>query len=164
MKKENRKLAMEQKAAARDKEAKQQKVKKRLSSTIPNVIAVIVFVVIAAAVIITSNSARKANHEVTERVLLQTDPEFVVEDGDFLNIDFVGTIDGVEFEGGNTNGEGAVLQVGAGMYIDDFEEQLIGYHPGDVVEVTVTFPDTYQEESLRGKEAVFTVTINGIYA
>ena len=164
MKKENRKMAQEQKAAARDKQAKQQKVKKQLSSFIPNLIVVVVFVVIGAAIIIASNASKEANRQVTERVLLQVDPEFVVEDGDFLNIDFVGTIDGVEFEGGNTNGAGTVLQVGSGTYIDNFEEQLIGYHPGDVVEVIVTFPDTYQEESLRGKEAVFTVTINGIYA
>jgi len=95
---------------------------------------------------------------------LSTDASLTIADGDVVNIDYVGSIDGVEFEGGNTNGAGTVLQVGSGTYIDNFEEQLIGAHPGDVVEVTVTFPDTYQEESLRGKEAVFTVTINGIYA
>ena len=164
MKKENRQLAKEQKAVERSKQAKQQKVKKQLSSTLPNIIAVVIFVVIAAAVIISSNQSKKANHQTEERVLLQTDPELVTKDGNFLNIDFVGKIDGVEFEGGNTNGAGTVLQIGSGRYIDNFEEQLIGYHPGDVVEVTVTFPDNYQEESLRGKEAVFTVTINGIYA
>jgi len=164
MKKENRKLAQEQKAAAREKQSKQQKVKKQLSSILPNVIVVAVFIVIAGAIIISTNNSRKANHTVTEQVLLQTDPLLEVKDGNFLNIDFVGRIDGVEFEGGNTNGAGTVLQVGSGTYIDNFEEQLIGAHPGDVVEVTVTFPDTYQEESLRGKEAVFTVTINGIYA
>lgn len=164
MKKENRQLAKEQKAVERSKQAKQQKVKKQLSSTLPNIIAVVIFVVIAAAVIISSNQSKKANHQTEERVLLQTDPELVTKDGNFLNIDFVGKIDGVEFEGGNTNGAGTVLQIGSGRYIDNFEEQLIGYHPGDVVEVKVTFPDNYQEESLRGKEAVFTVTINGIYA
>ena len=48
-------------------------------------------------------------------------------------------------------------------YIDDFEEQLIGYHPGDTVEVVVTFPEDYGNEELNGKEAVFVTTINGIY-
>lgn len=48
-------------------------------------------------------------------------------------------------------------------YIDNFEEQLIGAHPGDKVEVKVTFPDDYQATDLAGKEAVFDVTVNGIY-
>jgi len=51
----------------------------------------------------------------------------------------------------------------SGSYIDDFEEQLIGSHPGDVVEVNVTFPENYGNESLNGKDAVFEVTVNGIY-
>ena len=53
--------------------------------------------------------------------------------------------------------------IGSGSYIDNFEEQLIGAHPGDKVEVTVTFPDDYQATDLAGKEAVFDVTVNGIY-
>ena len=53
--------------------------------------------------------------------------------------------------------------IGSGRYIDDFEEQLIGAHPGDEVEVTVTFPEDYGNEELNGKEAVFDVTVNGIY-
>ena len=51
--------------------------------------------------------------------------------------------------------------IGSGSYIDNFEEQLIGAHPGDKVEVT--FPDDYQATDLAGKEAVFDVTVNGIY-
>ena len=47
--------------------------------------------------------------------------------------------------------------------IDNFEEQLVGAHPGDKVEVTVVFPDDYQAADLAGKEAVFDVTVNGIY-
>ena len=53
--------------------------------------------------------------------------------------------------------------IGSGTYIDNFEEQLIGVHPGDEVEVTVTFPDDYGVDDLNGKEAVFDVTVNGIY-
>lgn len=84
--------------------------------------------------------------------------------GDTVNIDYVGSVDGVEFEGGNTQGAGTDLVIGSGSYIDDFEEQLIGAHPGDTVEVTVTFPDPYENNTdLSGKEAVFEVTVNGIY-
>lgn len=86
-----------------------------------------------------------------------------VEDGDTVNIDYVGSVDGEEFSGGNTNGAGTDLVIGSGSYIDDFEDQLIGTHPGDTVEVTVTFPEDYGVEELNGKEAVFTVTVNGIY-
>ena len=57
-----------------------------------------------------------------------------------------------------------ILVIGSGSYIDDFEDQLIGAHPGDTVEVNVTFPDPYSlNTDLSGAEAVFTVTINGIY-
>ena len=80
-----------------------------------------------------------------------------------MNIDYVGSIDGVEFDGGNTNGAGTDLTIGSGLYIDDFEEQLIGSHPGDTVNVNVTFPEDYQQEDLQGQDALFIVTINGIY-
>ena len=86
-----------------------------------------------------------------------------IVDKDTVNIDYVGTVDGVEFEGGNTKGAGADLTIGSKTYIDDFEEQLIGAHPGDTVEVKVTFPENYGKEELNGKDAVFTVTVNGIY-
>ena len=92
-----------------------------------------------------------------------TDTSLTIEDGDTVNIDYVGSIDGVDFEGGSTNGAGTDLTIGSGLYIDDFEEQLIGAHPGDSVEVNVTFPDDYQQEDLQGKDALFQVTINGIY-
>lgn len=94
---------------------------------------------------------------------LLTDTSLEVADGDKVNIDYVGTVDGVEFEGGNTNGTGTDLTIGSGSYIDDFEDQLIGAHPGDTVEVNVTFPEDYGNEELNGKDAVFTVTVNGIY-
>ncbi len=99
----------------------------------------------------------------TPRPSYSTDTALTVEDGDTVNIDYVGTVDGEEFSGGNTNGAGTDLVIGSGSYIDDFEDQLIGAHPGDTVEVTVTFPEDYGVEELNGKEAVFTVTVNGIY-
>ena len=86
-----------------------------------------------------------------------------VKDGDKVNIDYVGTIDGVEFEGGNSNGEGSDLEIGSGTFIDDFEQQLIGAKPGEVVMVEVTFPEDYAQADLAGKDAEFTTTINGVY-
>lgn len=87
-----------------------------------------------------------------------------IKDGDKVNIDYVGTVGGVEFEGGNTNNEGTDLTIGSGTYIDDFEDQLIGHKVGDNVTVDVTFPEDYsQQPSLAGKDAEFKVVVNGIY-
>ncbi len=94
---------------------------------------------------------------------LDTETDKKIEDGDIINLDYVGTIDGVEFDGGNTNGNGSDLTIGSGTFIDDFEQQLIGAGVGDNVKVEVTFPDDYSKEELQGKDAVFDCTINGIY-
>ncbi|MCD8196850.1 MAG: FKBP-type peptidyl-prolyl cis-trans isomerase [Lachnospiraceae bacterium] len=98
-----------------------------------------------------------------EETAYSTDTSLTVADGDTVNIDYTGYIDDVAFDGGSTNGSGTDLTIGSGSYIDDFEEQLIGSHPGDTVSVTVTFPEDYGNEELNGQEAVFEVTINGIY-
>lgn len=92
---------------------------------------------------------------------LNTDPNLVIADGDEVNIDYVGTVDGVEFEGGNSGGAGYDLVIGSGSFVDDFEQQLIGHKPGDEVTVDVTFPEDYNEE-MAGKDASFAVTIHGI--
>ena len=106
----------------------------------------------------------EATEEATEEATAySTDTSLTVKDGDTVNIDYVGKIDGTAFDGGSTNGKGTDLEIGSGSYIDDFEDQLVGAHPGDKVEVTVTFPDNYQATDLAGKEAVFDVTVNGIY-
>jgi len=110
-----------------------------------------------------SNSSDTSTDTTADTTTYSTDTSLTVKDGDTVNIDYVGSIDGVEFAGGNTNGGGADLTIGSGTYIDDFEEQLIGAHPGDTVEVNVTFPENYGNEELNGKDAVFTVTVNGIY-
>lgn len=91
------------------------------------------------------------------------DVSLEIADGDEVNIDYVGTIDGVEFDGGNSNNAGYDLTIGSGSFVDDFEQQLIGSHPGDNVSVEVTFPDDYSSEDVAGKDAVFAVTINGVY-
>lgn len=98
--------------------------------------------------------------EATEAPSYSTDTSLTVKDGDTVNIDYVGKIDGTAFDGGSTNGQGTDLEIGSGSYIDDFEDQLVGAHPGDEVEVTVTFPDDYGAADLAGKEAVFDVTVN----
>lgn len=83
-------------------------------------------------------------------------------DGDTVNIDYVGSVDGVEFDGGNTKGNGADLTLGSHSYIDDFEDQIVGHMPGESFDVTVTFPEDYGNEDLNGKEAVFETTLNYI--
>ncbi len=85
-----------------------------------------------------------------------------VADGDSVNIDYVGSVDGVEFEGGTTNGAGTTVIIGTTKYIDDFLEQLIGHKPGETVQVEVTFPEDYGKEELNGKDAVFVTKINYI--
>ncbi|MBR1909379.1 MAG: FKBP-type peptidyl-prolyl cis-trans isomerase [Lachnospiraceae bacterium] len=90
--------------------------------------------------------------------------EGVVADGDKVNIDYVGTMDGVEFEGGNSGGNGYDLTIGSGQFIEGFESQLIGHKAGEDVTVKVTFPEDYGQADLAGKPAEFAVTIHGIYA
>lgn len=86
-----------------------------------------------------------------------------VKDKDTVNIDYVGTIDGVEFEGGSTGGKGTDVTIGVTQYIDNFLEQLIGHKPGETFDVNVTFPDPYKNNpDLAGKPAVFKCTINHI--
>lgn len=94
---------------------------------------------------------------------LDTDESIVVKMGDSISLDYVGTIDGVEFEGGNTMGMGTSIIVGEAHYIDDFEEQLVGHHIGESFDVEVTFPEDYANTELAGKDAVFAVTLNGLY-
>lgn len=110
-----------------------------------------------------SADATETPEATEEATAYSTDTSLTVKDGDTVNIDYVGKIDGTAFDGGSTNGKGTDLEIGSGSYIDDFEDQLVGAHPGDKVEVTVTFPDDYQATDLAGKEAVFDVTVNGIY-
>ena len=87
----------------------------------------------------------------------------IVVFGDTVNIDYVGSIDGIEFAGGSTEGMGTNVTIGLTSYIDDFLEQLIGHSPGDTIDVQVTFPYDYpQNTDLEGREAVFITTINYI--
>ncbi|MBQ8813702.1 MAG: FKBP-type peptidyl-prolyl cis-trans isomerase [Lachnospiraceae bacterium] len=94
---------------------------------------------------------------------LNTEAGVVAEDGDTVQIRYVGKVDDVAFEGGSTGEEGTSLTLGSGTYIDDFEDQLVGKSVGDEVLVEVTFPENYGNEALNGKDAVFEVTILGVY-
>ena len=82
------------------------------------------------------------------------------KDGDQLIIDFVGRVDGEEFEGGKA--EGAPLVIGSGQFIPGFEEQLTGVKTGEEKTITVTFPENYQAAHLAGKEAEFDVTVQQV--
>ncbi|MEQ9763489.1 trigger factor [Streptococcus sp. ZJ151] len=88
--------------------------------------------------------------------------EEAAENGDTVVIDFVGSVDGVEFDGGK--GDNFSLELGSGQFIPGFEDQLVGSKAGDDVEVNVTFPEDYQEETLAGKDAVFATTVHEVKA
>ncbi|MCC8044801.1 MAG: trigger factor [Clostridiales bacterium] len=83
-----------------------------------------------------------------------------VMDGDTVKLDFEGFVDGEAFEGGK--GTDYPLTIGSGSFIPGFEEQLVGAVIGEEKEVSVTFPENYQAEELRGKAAVFKCTVNEI--
>ena len=90
--------------------------------------------------------------KLTESRALATD--------DQANFDFVGKVDGEEFEGGAS--KSFDLTIGSGQFIPGFEDQMVGMNSGETKDVTVTFPTDYQSADLAGKEAVFTVTLNSI--
>lgn len=100
----------------------------------------------------------KSEQEKNSRMVTVDDR--AVENGDIANIDFEGFVDGVAFEGGK--GEGFDLTIGSGQFIPGFEEQVVGVQIGDEKDINVKFPDEYHEESLKGKDAVFKVKVNGI--
>ena len=115
----------------------------------------------------------KADVEVTDEEVQQKVDEFVdglatydkdttseAKNGDTVNIDFVGTVDGEEFDGGNTNGSGYDLVLGSGSFIDGFEDQVVGHKAGDTFVVKATFPENYGRDNLNGKEAEFKTTLN----
>ena len=88
--------------------------------------------------------------------------EGTVENGDTVNIDFEGFVDGEAFEGGKA--ENYSLEIGSGSFIPGFEEQLVGEKAGAEIEVNVNFPEEYHAEELAGKPAVFKVNIHDIKA
>jgi trigger factor len=87
-------------------------------------------------------------------------PTYEAKTGDLVVMDFVGKVDGVEFEGGK--GEGASLELGSGQFIPGFEDQLVGAKANDQKVVNVTFPEDYGAAHLAGKAATFDVTVNEV--
>ena len=83
-----------------------------------------------------------------------------VENGDIVNLDYAGSVDGVAFEGGTAQGQS--LTIGSGMFIPGFEEQMVGMNIGEERDLSVKFPEQYHADSLAGKDAVFHVKVNGI--
>ena len=83
-----------------------------------------------------------------------------VQSGDIATIDFEGFVDGAAFEGGK--GEDYPLTIGSNTFIPGFEDQIIGHEIGTEFDVNVTFPEDYQAEELKGKAAVFKVTVKKI--
>ncbi len=83
-----------------------------------------------------------------------------VEDGDTVTIDYEGFVDGVAFEGGKA--EGHDLKIGSNSFIPGFEDQLIGHNIDEEFPITVTFPEDYHAENLKGKEATFQIKLHAI--
>ena len=83
-----------------------------------------------------------------------------VENGDIVNLDYAGSVDGVAFEGGTAQGQS--LTIGSGMFIPGVEEQMVGMNIGEERDLSVKFPEQYHADNLAGKDAVFHVKVNGI--
>lgn len=83
-----------------------------------------------------------------------------VQDGDTVNLDYAGTVDGVAFEGGTAKDQ--TLTIGSHQFIPGFEEQMVGMAIGEEKDLNVQFPESYHAEELSGKDAVFHVKVNGI--
>ena len=108
----------------------------------------------------TTVSAKEVNEKLAaelEKNARVVEVEREIKKDDIATIDFVGSVDGIEFEGGK--GEDYPLTIGSGTFIPGFEDQLIGHKAGETVDVKVTFPENYGAKDLAGKEALFVTTI-----
>lgn len=91
----------------------------------------------------------------------QTSSKIEAQNGDVVNIDYVGKLDGVAFSGGTA--QGALLELGSGTYIDGFESQVVGMRTGETKTIEVTFPENYFSTDLAGQDCTFDITLNHIY-
>ena len=98
-------------------------------------------------------------HSRRETVKVE-DAAYKAQKGDSVIIDFVGSVDGKEFNGGK--GEGYPLELGSNTFIPGFEDQLINAKTGDKIDVKVKFPDNYHAKDLAGKDAVFAVEVKAV--
>ena len=92
-----------------------------------------------------------------KKVARQIDVEGALENGDTVKLNYMGTVDGVAFEGGTA--ENQTLTLGSGQFIPGFEEQMVGINIGEAKDLNVTFPEKYHSEELAGKNAVFHVKV-----
>ena len=86
-----------------------------------------------------------------------------VKEKDTVSVDYVGRIDGKEYEGGSTNGMGVRVTLGTLTYPEEFENGIIGHKTGETFDVSVPFAEDFSNEELAGKTVVYTITLNGIY-
>lgn len=184
MKKENRKAAQERRAKEREAEER----KKKLPRILVPVIVIAALAVLVIGIVVTASHSEDDNVKTSDSAYDSTgsvtaaseagantsavstasvSTESVVADstqtaklGDTVVIDYVGKIDGVAFDGGTA--ENQTLTLGSGAYIDGFEDQIVGHHPGETFDINVTFPDDYGATDLAGKDAVFTITLDSI--
>lgn len=184
MKMENKRKAQEQRAQERARKAAAKRRNTILMFAVPAllVLGVVIWIVVYSVGNMKTEDAQSAGMDTStitsedseadfdidaedeeDTAAYVSDADAEIKEGDTVNIDYVGYIGDEAFDGGNTEGNGADLTIGSHTYIDDFEEQLIGHKVGDNVDVVVTFPEDYGQESLAGKEATFKVVINGIY-
>ncbi len=103
---------------------------------------------------------RRIQQDVDKATTMADVTDRNVENGDTVNLDYAGTVDGVAFEGGTAQNQ--TLEIGSGHFIPGFEEQMIGMAIGEEKDLNVKFPDEYHAENLKGKDAVFHVKVNGI--
>lgn len=92
--------------------------------------------------------------------LVEVTDRDVAEDGDIVNIDYVGKLNGEEFSGGSA--EGSDLELGSDTFIDGFEDGVVGMKVGETKTLTLTFPENYSATDLAGQETTFDVTLNKI--
>lgn len=102
------------------------------------------------------NALESRRKEFAELVVVDE----AAKDGDTVVIDYVGSVDGVEFDGGTASNHS--LELGSDSFIPGFEEQLVGVEPGTEVDVNVTFPEEYHSDDLAGQEALFKVTVHEV--
>lgn len=113
-----------------------------------------------SALAVTDEDVRQSiEAELEENTEYKEVKDRAAKEGDTVNIDYTGTIDGEEFEGGTDSGYD--LELGSGDFLEDFENSLVGKNAGETAVFKLTFPEEY-DESVAGKEAEFTVTINSI--
>ena len=106
--------------------------------------------------------ASEKNRLLKDKIVVETKSEQVIALGDIAVFDFLGSVDGVPFDGGTA--ENYELEIGSHQFIPGFEEQMVGMEANTEKDITVTFPENYGAPNLAGKEAVFHITLHEVKA